>query len=801
MPAGDVPAGEGSGDETQGMTFPVPTGAWHPATARRLVVGAVGLLWAAGAVGGLVAGEAEPSGDRIVRVVLRGNVRATAHRILGQMRLREGSVYSPAAVDEDLKRIYDLGEFDNVVIRPQREDDGLVLVVEVTERPVLERLEFDGNRKFDDKDLTETVGVKAGNLLDRHKVFTGARAIERKYRDKGYYFVSVALDEKLLADQHVARYTVAEGPRVRVRKITFAGNHSIGAAELQKRMETRTWFPLLVAGTYDDEQLQRDVVGVRNYYVEQGFLDVRVGRELVFSPDKTNLTIRIVVEEGPRYRARSVALEGVERFSRPLLQKQMQLAPGEPYTADTVRADAELIRDTYGEVGYIDAFVRPVIDFTDEPGQVDVTLKVEEGTPVQIGEIRVEGNRLTQDKVVRRELRFYPEEPVNTKLIDRARRRLEGTGLYRPGSVQITTIPTAAPGVADILVRVEETETANLILGAGISSNSGVLGNISLVQRNFDIADWPQSNEEFWRGEAFRGAGQTAQIVLEPGTELQRYRVDFRDPHVFDTDFSFSTSLFYFDRIRDSYDERRVGGHFGFGRELREDLRAFLNLRLENINIRDVDAGVPRDVLEVEGSSNLTSVEVGLVKDTTDSYLFPTEGYRLTGSVEQAGALGGSYTFTKFVVDGRRYWTVTRDVLDRKTVLSLRGRAGFIGGDAPIFERFFAGGHGSIRGFEFRGVGPTRGDTFVGGDFLALASAEYAFPIFEKTLTGVVFLDTGTVERTFSVSTWRAAVGFGVRFTIPFFGPVPFALDFGFPIAKDGDDEEEFFSFSLGTSF
>ena len=783
------------------MTFLVATGARHPAIAKRLAAGALILLLAAGLVGGLVAGEAETSGDRIVRVVLRGNVRATAHRILGQMRLREGSLYSPAAVDEDLKRIYDLGEFDNVVIRPQREADGLVLVVEVTERPVLERLEFDGNRKFDDKDLAETVGVKAGNLLDRHKVFAGARAIERKYRDKGYYFVSVTLDEPLLAKSRLARYTIAEGPRVRVRKIRFVGNHSIGAGELAKRMETRTWFPLLVAGTYDDEQLQRDVVAIRNYYVEQGFLDVRVGRELQFTPDKTKLSIRVIVEEGPRYQARSVALEGVERFSRPLLQKQMRLAPGKPYAADAVRADVELIRETYGEVGYIDAFIRPVIDFTDEPGQVDVTFKVEEGEPVQIGEIRVEGNRLTQDKVIRRELRFYPEEPVNTKLIDRARRRLEGTGLYRPGSVQITTIPTADPGVTDILVRVEEAETANLILGAGISSNSGVLGNISLIQRNFDITDWPQSNEEFWRGEAFRGAGQTAQIVLEPGTRLQRYRVDFRDPHVFDTDFSFSTSLFYFDRERDSYDERRVGGHFGFGRELREDLRAFMNLRLESINIRNVDGGVPQDVLDVEGSSTLTSVEVGLVKDTTDSFLFPTEGYRLTGSVEQAGALGGSYTFTKFLVDGRRYWTVTRDVLDRKSVLAIRGRMGFIGGDAPIFERFFAGGHGSIRGFEFRGVGPKTGGTFVGGDFLALASTEYSFPIFEKTLTGVLFLDMGTVEEQITLSTWRAAVGFGVRFTVPFFGPVPFALDFGFPISKDGDDDEEFFSFSIGTSF
>ncbi len=751
-------------------------------------------------VSGLAA-EAEPSGEKIVRIVLRGNVRTTAHRILGQMRLRDGSLYTPAAVDEDLKRIYSLGEFENVVLRPQREADGLVLVVEVTERPVLVRLEFDGNRRFSAKDLGEVVGVTPGNLIDRHKIFAAARAIERKYRESGHYFVHVALDEETLSSQRVARYVIDEGPRVRISKVAFSGNHSIPASELEGKIETKAYMLILSPGTFDEEQLARDIVAVRNYYIEQGFLDVRVDRELEFNADKTRLAVRFMVDEGPRYKVRSVAMEGVQRFSRALLEKQMELAPGTPYTADRVRHDVEMVRGTYGEVGYIDLSIRPIIDFTDEPGQVDLTLKVEEGKPVRIGEIRVEGNRLTQDKVVRRELRFFPEEAVNTKLIDAARRRLEGTGLYRPGSIQITTLPTKDPEVMDLLVRVEETETTNLILGAGISSNSGVVGNISLVQRNFDIADWPKSSQEFWRGESFRGAGQLFQIVLEPGTELQRYRVDFRDPHLFDSNYSMSLSGFFFQRGRDTYDEQRVGGSIGFGRELSENLQAFVNLRLENINISNIDAGSPQDVFDVEGSSMLTSVEVGLVKDTTDSFLFPTEGYRLSGSVEQAGALGGSYTFTKVVVDARKYWTVTRDVLDRRSVLAVKARVGDILSDAPIFERFFAGGQGSIRGFEFRGIGPRQGDTALGGNFLALASAEYQFPIFEKNLSGVLFLDTGTVEKKISLSTWRAAVGFGVRFTVPFFGPIPFALDFGFPISKDGDDQTQVFSFSIGTSF
>jgi outer membrane protein insertion porin family len=351
-------------------------------------------------------------------------------------------------------------------------------------------------------------------------------------------------------------------------------------------------------------------------------------------------------------------------------------------------------------------------------------------------------------------------------------------------------------------VRAEETETNNFILGAGVSSNSGVVGNISLINRNFDINDWPKSSAEFWRGESFRGGGQLAQVVLEPGTELQRYRVDFRDPHVFDTDYSFSSSAFFFTRARDSYDEQRIGLNLGVGKEIRENLQGFVNFRIEDIDIRNIAADAPSDVTDVKGSSGLTSIEVGLVHDTTDSLLFPTEGHRLMASVEQAGAMGGDYTFTKFTVDGRQYWTVTKDVLDRKSVLSVHGRLGFIPGqDAPIFERFFAGGQGSIRGFQFRGVGPRKGDTFVGGDFIALAGTEYQFPIWEKTLSGVLFLDTGTVDQNISVNSWRSSIGFGFRFTVPFFGPVPFALDFGIPISKAGGDKTEIFSFSIGTSF
>jgi outer membrane protein insertion porin family len=741
-------------------------------------------------------------GQRIVRVVIRGNQRVDANQILGQMRLREGGTYNPAILDEDLKRIYALGQFEpNLSIRPQEGPDGLTLVVEITERPVLEQLVFSGNRHFSDKDLQESVGTSVGSVIDRGKLFAAIRAIEKQYREAGYDFIHVSLDANLLAESHVARYTITEGPRVHISDIVFEGNASIPSSELLNQMDSHAYFPILYSGTFDQDQLARDMAAIRNYYIDQGFRDVRVDRALEFSDDKTRLVVRIVVDEGPRYHVRSVSLQGVDRFAPALMERQMALSPGVALTSDAVKHDLKLLQDTYGEVGFIDTFVEPIIDFTGEPGEVDVTLKVTEGRRVTIGEIRIEGNTRTKTSVVLRELGFYPEEPVNTKLIERAKRKLEGTGLFRPDSIEVVTLPSSDPDVVNMLVRVEETENINLILGAGISSDQGVIGNISLSHRNFDLTAFPKSADEFWRGESFRGAGQTLQLVLEPGTETQRYRIDFRDPHVADSPYSLATSLFYYSRKWETYDETRGGLNAGVGKELWPNTEGFVNLRLESIDITSISADAPTDVKKVAGSSMFSSIEVGLARDTTDSLLFPSEGYRLMGSIEQAGVLGGSYSFTKVTFDGRRYWTVTRDVLDRRSVLAVHGRVSQILGDAPIFERLYAGGQGSIRGFRYRGAGPHEGNTPIGGKFLVLASAEYSFPIYEKTLNGVVFIDTGTVERTISASTWRASVGFGVRFTVPFFGPVPFSLDFGIPIMKAKGDETEIISFSIGASF
>ena len=742
---------------------------------------------------------AQSGGPEIIRsIVVEGNERVDQNRILSQMRLRVGAGFTPEAANDDIQRIFALREFDDVQIRPEPVDDGILLRVKVLELPLLSEVTFEGNEKLSDKRLHELTGVRAGEALDRNRLVQAPRLIQDEYREKGYYFANVTLDRQALEEGNVARFQINEGPRVLVRGIRFKGNYSIPDSALQDQIETKTRFWPLRTGAYDEEEIQRDVQRLRAYYVGQGFLDVDVSRAVTFDDKRERAYVEYIINEGIRYQVASVTIRDSRRIlSSAYLAENMQLQPGEFLTTDAMQSDARDIAEAYGRIGYVHAEVTPRTQYTAEPGTVDLLVQIDAGPKIRIGEIIVAGNERTLDKVVLRELRFYPEEVADGKAINDAKRRLSQLRLF--GDAQLTLLPTEDQNVNDVLVTVDEAQTGSLIFGAGINSNNGLVGNIMLDQNNFDISRLPR----YWGDDmAFRGAGQRAYVSLEPGTQYQQYRIGFMEPYLFDRSIRFHTSASYYDRDRNIYDESRLGGDMSFGHEIRRDIMATLGVRLEQIRISDVDRFAPDDVFDVEGKSILTGVSMALTRDKTDSLFRPTTGSRMTGEIEQAGAMGGDYTFTKFYFDARRFWTIREDDQFRRSVFSLRGRTGVAIGDPPIFERFYAGGTGSIRGFRYRGVGPFQRDEPIGGDFLLLANAEYEFPLYGKNLSGVVFLDTGTVETSAKISTYRAAAGFGFRLTIDMFGqPVPFMLDFGFPISKHSDDETQVFSFNISWNF
>ncbi len=402
---------------------------------------------------------------------------------------------------------------------------------------------------------------------------------------------------------------------------------------------------------------------------------------------------------------------------------------------------------------------------------------------------------MTQDRVIRREMRFYPEQLFNTVAAAESRKRLMETGLFN--KVTITPEGTT-PGVRDAAIVVEEAQTGHIMLGVGVSSNSGLLGNITYTQKNFDLLAWPGRGRTL--ATAWKGAGQTLTISVEPGTELSQAYIDWFDPRLGDKEYSLGQRVYYFQRQRESYDEQRVGYVPSVGRRFANGWYGELSARVEDVRVSSLDSDAPPEVVKVKGDNFLAGPKLTFTRDRTDSRWMPSTGDRFQISYEQ---ITGDYNFGEAMVDYRFYRTLAVDALDRKHILATRLTAGHLFGDAPVFEKFYGGGIGSIRGFRYRGISPRSAgtDEQIGGDSLLLAGTEYSFPLYGEMLRGVLFLDTGTVEEDFKITAYRASVGIGVRWVIPLLGQVPMSFDLGFPISKTSEDDTQIFSFSVGWTF
>lgn len=752
------------------------------------------------------AAPSSPFDGTIIRqLTITGLKRIDEAYVRNQIRTRAGQAYSQDQLQRDVARLLRTGRFLDVRAEPALIEGQINLTFIVAEKPEVAALEFNGARKFKRKELLDALSFGVGDPLDLYEVRKGRDAIERLYREKGYAFAQVALDDDALKDNRVV-YNIVENQRVRVRRIVFEGNTAYTSHELAGAISTKTYIPIFRTGDFDPDRAQRDAATVQSYYRDRGYLDAEVSYLTEFM-DVARESLRLIfrINEGTQYKVKSIEFVGNSVFVAEELQAGMVLKPGEPFNSIRLRTDIKNLETKYGSCGYIEAKINSSWVFASEPGQVVVTITIDEDGQFRFGWIEVNGNFHTQEKVVRRELRFYPEEIYDVTKTRDAEKRLKNTGLF--SDVKIEPAGTG-PDVRDVTVNVEESpKTTQFLAGVGASSDNGLVGNIELVNNNFDIADWPRSWEEFFRGRAFRGAGQTMRIKFEPSTEFTRFRIDFREPYLMDKPIGFNNSFYLFERQRSGYDERRIGEMVSFDHRFESGLlknwTGEIALRTEYVVVADRVSFAAKDIRDVDGGNYLSTVKLSMLHDTTDNRFDPGEGHRFEASYEQAGALGGSFYHGKLELSGAKFYTVAVDEEDRKSIVALKANAGEILGDAPVFERFYAGGIGSFRGFNFRGISPVQGlrHNKVGGSFELLTSAEYSFPIYGKALRGVFFSDMGTVEDDFGINAWRMSVGGGIRLTLDILGTVPMEFDLAFPVAKEKEDSTRIFNFFVGFPF
>ena len=353
---------------------------------------------------------------------------------------------------------------------------------------------------------------------------------------------------------------------------------------------------------------------------------------------------------------------------------------------------------------------------------------------------------------------------------------------------------------APIDIYVQEARTGRVVLGGSVNSDLGVAGQVIIDERNFDWRRLPTSWGDLFAGRAFRGAGQNFRAELMPGTNVQRYTVNFTQPHLFGySPISFSLGGFLFTRQFRDWSEQRLGGRMALGYDITRDLSATTELRLEDVNIFNPRVqGVPQ-LDNALGSNDVYTGRFRLAHDTRDSPFMATEGHLIEMIYDQ---VFGEYDFPRGQLNYSRYFLI-RERADGggRHTLAATYRAGITGADTPIFETFYAGGYSTMRGFSFRGASPQVDGVQVGGQMMFLGSLEYLFPLTaDDMLRGIVFCDYGTVspDINFSWDYYRIAPGFGFRVNVPALGPAPLAFDFAFPVKYVDTDDRQVFSFFMG---
>lgn len=673
-----------------------------------------------------------------------------------------------------------------------------------SKKDVIKSIEFENNRKYKDKTLRKKLDFEVGDYLDPILAESGRRTIAEFYRKKGFPYIEVTLNRKKLSEGEII-YTVFEGLRIQIKSVNFKGNKAIKTSDLKNAIKTKTRSWLLWPVYYTDEKIAADVEKLRTLYYQRGFLNHRIAVQ-----GQTHITFTI--EEGPLYKVRNITLKGNTQFDNETLLAGLDLKTGETYYQRKAQAQEKRILKIYREKGYVDAGVRQHLQFVQDANVVDVEYKITEGRQFRIGKVEITGNEQIHDKVIRRildEQDFSPGQLYNANIAPK-----QGGGQLER-YVQLGTMsdeamirpapPTeGAPARRDAIVNIKEGMTGIIQPGVAVGSDSGVVGQFILEQRNFDAQDWPESFEEFITMRAFKGAGQSLRIALEPGTIMSYYEVTFTEPYFQDKPTSLDVVGSSFERWRESYDVKKTKAHVGFEKRLKNRWRPSLGFRAEDVEVRDLDFDAPQEIIDIKGHNMLLGTKLGIGRDMRNDRYTPSEGYRFDVDYEQ---VTGDYDFG--IVEGNivGYRTLYEDLLERRTVLAVKLLAATTVTDAPPFEKFYAGGTSKygIRGFEYRGVStrglqtnvvnPIRKDP-IGSDWIFLANTEITVPLIGENIGALFFLDSGTID----TGRYRASIGAGIEITIPQLlgSRVPMRFEFATPFMRDEEDETQVFSFYMG---
>jgi outer membrane protein insertion porin family len=735
--------------------------------------------------------EVTETQDLIASVRIEGNQRIEEATIRSYLAVNVGDPFDPVELDESLKNLFATGLFDDVVLRREADE----LVVSVVENPIINRIAFEGNRRLDDATLESEVQLRPRVVYTRGRVQNAVNRILELYRRNGRFAATVEPQVIELPENRVDLvFEINEGPLTQVERIVFIGNEAYSDSTLRDVIQTRErrWYRFLTADdTYDPDRLAFDQELLRRFYLSRGYADFNVRSAIAeLTPDGRSFVITFTVEEGERYQFGDVELESRLRDLEPgALRRLLRTRPGEVYNADRIEDSIVALTEEIGNLGYAFVDIEPQLERRPDEQVIDLTYVINEGARVYIERIDIVGNVRTLDRVIRREFRLAEGDAFNTALLRRSRQRLQNLGYFE--RVDFRTGPGTAPDRTQIEVEVSERSTGELSFGAGFSTSDGPLGDIRLTERNL------------------LGRGQQIRANFTISGRTQQIDFGFTEPYFLGRDFAAGFDLFR--RTTDfqdegSFDQTTTGGTLRGSYPLTERLRHGVRLTVRQDEITDVRADASPFIQAEEGEDLTVLVGQSLTYDVRDTAFLPSEGYLIRFDQDVAGL--ADTMFIRHELLGSYYYPFTPN-----WVLNVAGRAGYIfgyaGEDVRLFDRFFLGG-GTLRGFEFAGVGPrdVNTDDALGGNILATGTVELRFPLGlpeELRMFGRTFVEGGTLTGLDISSpdiadqaSLRAAAGIGLSWLSPL-GPI--SIDLSHAFLKEDQDRTEVFRLSFGTRF
>jgi len=683
-----------------------------------------------------------PEPDKIQTITVVGMQRLEPDTIRSYIRLRYGEPYSQVAADQALKDLYATELFSDVQIRNEAGN----VVIQVKENPVINRIVLEGNKRLKEEKILPEIKLAPRQIFTRSKVRADVARIIELYKRQGR-FAAVVEPKMVMLEQNRVDivYEINEGPKSKVRQINILGNQEFSAKKLRAQMVTKearlTRF--LSSGTsYDPDRMAFDQQKLRQFYLTEGYADFRVVSAVAeLTPDKKDFILTYVVEEGKRYKFGDVKVESQLRdFDGEKMAASLPMKSGDWYNAKAVEDTIERLNQTAGTFGYAFADVRPEYSRNKDDLTMGVKFVIAEAPRVYVERIDVNGNTLTQDKVIRREFRIAEGDAFNSLQVKRSSNRIKSLGYFQE-KFEVEQKPGSAPDRIILEANVEEKPTGQLQLSAGFSSIENFIFQASVQQRNF------------------RGRGQTIGLSGSYSKYSKSVEASFIEPYLFDRNVSLGVDLYRRDynsfsfansERNNTYQQATTGLQVRLGLPLTEYLTAVASytLNFDKISLGSQyfsDRQTPgtlecdpflagRYLCEALGKRTSSILGVSLIHDTLDNRARPTRGHLVSVNGDFAG-LGGSVKYGRLRFNAAQYWPIGGGF-----IFSLSGEGGVIKSfdnsgtvdpitgegtdDVRLTDRFYLG-EPQMRGFDIRGIGPRvlRKQLEVGADGKAILDA------------------------------------------------------------------------------